>query len=125
MASLNDRVLDEGLSAFHSESNRLDICDTEPTTYAQATSTYTLGNATGGDFVTNAPSARGGGGREVVIDAITNGSVTDTGTAGYWGITDTVNSRLLASGELASAQSVTSGNVFTLTSFAVGIPSVT
>jgi hypothetical protein len=120
MASIGDRVLDNGLTVLNTEGNALHICSTEPTTYTEATSTYTLGNKT--TYSSGAPADRTGGGREVTYAAITDGSVTGTGTAAYWATVDTVNSRLLAVQSLSSSQAVTSGNTFTLTSFTVGIP---
>lgn len=120
MAYLHNDVFDLGLAELDTDGNRLDICSQEPTTYTEATSTYTLGNKTSLSIA--APSDRSGGGREVVVAAITDGSVTGTGTAAYWAIVDTTGSRLLAAGSLASSQGVTNGNTFTLTSFAIGIP---
>jgi hypothetical protein len=58
----------------------------------------------------------------VTVAEITDGSVTATGTATHYAITDTVNSRLLAAGNLASSQGVTAGNIFTLPAFDIGIP---
>lgn len=120
MATLGDRVFDNGLTVLDTEANRLDICSQEPTTYAQATSTYTLGNKTTPTI--GAPADRAGGGREVTVSAISDGAVTGTGTATHYAITDTVNSRLLATGSLSASQAVTNGNTFTLTSFKIGIP---
>lgn len=120
MATLADRVYDNGLTVLDTEANRMDICSTEPTSYAEATSTYTLGNST--SLSIGAPQDRTGGGREVVVAAISDGSVTGTGTAAYYAIVDTINSRLLATGSLSASQSVTSGNTFTLTSVTIGIP---
>lgn len=120
MPFLNDRVFDLGLNVLDTEANRLDICSLEPATYAAATSTNTLGNKTG--FTIGAPSDRTPTGRRVTTQAITDGVVTATGTASHWAITDTVNSRLLATGALASSQAVTSGNTFTLGAFDLGIP---
>lgn len=120
MSALGDRVLDNGLSVLNTEANRLDICSQEPTTYAEATSTYTLGNKTSPTI--GAPADRGGGGREVTVSAISDGSVTGTDTATHWAITDTSNTRLLATGSLSASQAVTSGNIFTLGSFTIGIP---
>lgn len=120
MSTLGDRVLDNGLSVLNTEANRLDICSQEPTTYAEATSTYTLGNKTSPTI--GAPADRGGGGREVTVSAISDGSVTGTDTATHWAITDTSNTRLLATGSLSASQAVTSGNIFTLGSFTIGIP---
>ena len=120
MATLSDRVFDNGLTVLDTEANRIDICSTEPTTYAQATSTYTLGNST--SLSIGAPADRSGGGREVTVAAISDGSVTGTGTAAYYAIVDTSNSRLLATGSLSASQSVTTGNTFTLSSVTIGIP---
>jgi len=120
MATLNDRVFDNGLTVLDTEANRIDICSTEPATYAEATSTYTLGNST--SLSIGAPADRSGGGREVTVAAISDGSVTATGTAAYYAIVDTLNSRLLATGSLSASQAVTSGNTFTLTSVTIGIP---
>lgn len=123
MATLNDRVFDNGLTVLDTEANRLDICSSEPTTYAAATSTLSLGNAAGGSFPgVSAPADRTGGGRKVTVSAVTSGTVSATGTASFYAISDTVNSRLLATGSISNAQSVTSGNTFTLSSFDIGIP---
>lgn len=120
MATLNDRVFDNGLTVLDTEANRIDITSQEATSYAEATSTYTLGNST--SLSIGAPQDRSGGGREVVVAAITDGSVTGTGTATHYAIVDTSNSRLLATGSLTASQSVTSGNTFSLSSVAIGIP---
>ena len=120
MATLNDRVFDNGLTVLDTEANRIDITSQEATTYTDATSTSTLGNSTG--LSIGAPADRAGGGREVTVAAITDGSVTGTGTATHYAIVDTVNSRLLATGSLSASQAVTSGNTFTLSSVAIGIP---
>lgn len=120
MAFLNDRVFDNGLTVLDTEANRLDICSTEPTTYTQATSTYTLGNKT--SLSIGAPADRSPSGRKVTVASFTDGSVTGTGAAAYWAIVDTGNSRLLAAGSLSASQAVTSGNTFSLAAFDIGIP---
>jgi hypothetical protein len=120
MATLNDRVFDNGLTVLDTEGNRIDVCSAEPTTYTEATSTNTLGNST--SLSVGAPADRSGGGRKVAVAAITDGSITSTGTATHYAITDTSNNRLLATGSLTASQSVTSGNTFTLATFDIGIP---
>lgn len=120
MAFVADRVLDLGLNVLDTEANRLDVCSQEPVTYAGATSTYTLGNKT--SLSIGAPAARTPSGRKVTVAAITGASITATGTASHWAITDTANSRLLATGALASSQAVTSGNTFDLAAYDIGIP---
>ena len=120
---IGDRVFDNGLTVLDTEATHLHICSTQvPTTFAEATSTYTLGNKSLAAGDVSAPSDRAGGGRKVTVSALSAGTVSASGTAGYYGIVDTTNSRLLAGGRLASAQSVTSGNTFSLASFDIGIP---
>ena len=120
MATLNDRVFDNGLTVLDTEANKILITSQEATTYIEANATYALGNST--SLSIGAPQNRSGGGREVVVAAITDGSVTATGTATHYAIVDTANSRLLATGSLTASQAVTSGNTFTLSSVAIGIP---
>lgn len=120
MASLNNRVLDSGLSVLSTEPNKILITSQEATSYTEANATYALGNST--SLSIGNPQDRTGGGREVEVTAIDDGSVTGTGTATHYAIVDTVNTRLLATGSLNASQAVTSGNTFTLGLFTVGIP---
>ena len=120
MATLADRVYDNGLTVLDTEANRIDITSQEATTYAEATSTYTLGNST--SLSIGAPADGDTSGRKVTAAAISDGSVTSTGTASHFAVVDTVNSRLLATGSLSASQSVTSGNTFTLAAFDIEIP---
>ena len=119
MATLDNRVFDNGLTVLDTEANAIHITSAEATSYANVAS-VTLGNST--SLSIGAPQDRAGGGREVVVAAINGGSVTGTGTATHYAIVDTVNSRLLATSTLTASQSVTTGNTFTLSSVAVGIP---
>ncbi len=120
MATLNDRVFDNGLTVLDTEANKILVTSQEATTYTEANATYALGNST--SLSIGAPQDRSGGGREVIIAAITDGSVTGSGTVTHYAIVDTVNTRLLATGSLVATQVVTSGNTFTLSSVAIGIP---
>ena len=123
MPYLDNRVLDNGLSALSSEVNALRICNAEPATYAAATSTNSLGVKTSPSIA--APSNRTPSGRKVTVAAIVSGSpgsISVTGTASHWALVDTVNSRLLAAGALGASQGVTDGNTFTLSAFDIGIP---
>ncbi|AXQ93407.1 hypothetical protein ORIO_06215 [Cereibacter azotoformans] len=120
MGYLNDRILDLGLTVLTTEANRLDICHTEPATYAQATGTYSLGHKAG--LSVGAPAARTPSGRKVTVAAFEDGTVTGTSTssatdAEFWAITDTVNSRLLAAGPLTTAQYMTADNTFRIAAF--------
>lgn len=120
MTYLNDRVLDNGLVILDTEANRLHICSQEPTTYTEATSTYSLGNSA--TLSIGAPENRSPNGRRVVVASVGDGVVTSSGTANYWAIVDTVNSRFLATGLLDDPAVVTAGNGFSITPFDIGIP---
>lgn len=124
MSYLNDRVLDFGIDILNTEADRIDICSAEPANYTEASSTYSLGNkdhgAAGSAF--GSPGNRTPTGRKVDSTAVTDGAVTGTGTASHWAASDVGNSRLLAANSLSATQVVTSGNVFAMASFEVGIP---
>lgn len=120
MASISDYVLDAALSKLDLEANRIDITSQEATDYTGATSTYTLGNSTSVSF--GAPQNGDTSGRKTTCAAITDGTVTGSGTATHYAITDTLNTRLLCTGVLTTSQSVVSGNTFTVAAFDVEIP---
>ena len=120
MATIADRVFDNGLTVLDTEANKIVVTSQEATTYTEANATYALGNST--SLSIGAPADRSGGGREVTAAAITDGSITGKGTVSHYAIVDTTNSRLLVTGSLSASQSVTSGNTFSLASFTVGIP---
>lgn len=122
-ANVNSRVIDFGLNVLDTEPDKIFICSTQPTTYTEATSTYALGSynygSAGAAFGSPASATNA---RKVSSVAITSGSVSGTGTAGYWAVVDSANSRLLATGPLSASQAVTSGNPFSLPSFDITIP---
>lgn len=121
MPSLSDNVFDSGLDYLDTNTETLFICSQEPTSYAEASSTYALGSKSSPAVA--APADRAGGGRECVVSAITDGSVSATGTATHYALVkDSATAELLAAGALSASQAVTNGNTFTLTEFAVGIP---
>lgn len=122
MPFISDEIFDQGLDYADTNGTRIDICSSEPTTYAQATSTLTLGNKTG--LNTGATEAGATDGRRVIVPAITDGSVTATGTASHWALTDGT-SVLLATGTLSASQAVTSGNDFTLDAISLTIRDAT
>jgi hypothetical protein len=120
MATLDNRVFDNGLTILDTEANKVLVTSQEAGTYTEANATYALGNST--SLSIGAPADRSGGGRKVAVASITDGSVTATGTATHYALVDTNNSRLLATGSLTASQAVTSGNTFTLATFDIGIP---
>lgn len=118
MPFINDEVFDQGLDYADTNGTRIDICSQEPVSYAEATSTYTLGNKAG--LNTGATQNGATDGRRVIVPAITDGSVTSSGTATHWALTD-ASAVLIATGALSASQAVTSGNTFTLTAISITI----
>ena len=120
---LADRVLDLGLNVLDTEADKIYLCSADPTTFTEATSTYALGNNNfGAGAVFGVPAAGSPNGRKVTSAAVAAGSITGNGTASKWAVVDSANSRLLANGQLAASQVVTTGNTFTLAAFAIQIP---
>ena len=124
MPYLNDDVLDNGLAYVVSNGSRLDICSQQPANYTEATSTYTLGNKT--SLTAGALQDGASSGRRTVMPAITDGSVTGTGTATHWAYSKTsATAALLAAQALSSSQAVTSGNSFSLDAISITFPDPT
>ena len=65
-------------------------------------------NATFGADTSASPT-----GRLVTSTAVTDGTITTSGTAAWWAATDEVNSRLMAHGSLSATQVVSAVGVFT------------
>lgn len=119
MAFLADYIMDLALAELDTATSTLHICSQEPTTYAEANATYALGSKS--SLSIGAPGDRTPNGRKVTVAAITDGTVSGTGTATHWAITK-AGTTLMATGALSSSQAVTSGNTFTLAAFDIGIP---
>lgn len=86
-----DATLDAFLEYIADNGTRVDVCSTQPTTYAQATSTYSLGNYTltagdgNGDWtIANGDSS----GRKLTMGAQSGNNATASGTAAHIAITN-------------------------------------
>lgn len=113
MSMIIDAALDAGLNRACDTVENFYICSSEPTTFAQASSTYKLG--TKASPTINAAQDGDVSGRKRRIAAFTDGTVDTTGTANWWALTDNSLSELLAVGPLSSGVSVTAGNDFSFT----------
>ena len=114
---ISDNVFDSGLSYADTNGTRIDIVNTDPAGVYATVTANTLGNDT---VNTGAPQAGATDGRRVVVPAITAGSVTGTGTATHWALTNGTDT-VIASGALSASQAVTSGNTFTLDAISITI----
>jgi len=126
MPYLNDNTLDNGLAALKAAATGIYINSSEPATYTAATSTSALGNkiVAAGSVYPAAIAAGTPSGRQIVSMAVTDGSVTGTGTATHNSIVTSGVSRLEAAQALSASQGVTSGNIFTLTAQTIRLPNL-
>lgn len=123
MPFILDSALDAALDAVCNPVENLYICSQEPTTYAEAQSTYALGSKA---TPTIGAAANGvSNGRRRTVAAFTDGSVSATGTATHWALTDNSESVLLATGALSASQAVTDGNAFEIAAFDIAVADAT
>ena len=114
----NDYVLDGSLKAL-AEGTALHLCATQPTTFAEASSTKSLGSVVltagdgGGDFTI---ADAGTAGRKVTV-AAQSISVTSDGTGDHVAIVDTANARLLHV-TTTTSRAVLSGDTYDAALFA-------
>lgn len=119
MAFLSDNVLDFGLDYLRLNGEDLHLTTSQITAYA-GLAAATLANRPA--ITIGALVDRAGGGRRAPVAAITDGTITGTGTASHFAIVDETSNEILAAGPLAANQVLTIGNVFALPTFNVGIP---
>ena len=120
MAFLSDNVLDLGVDYIDDFTETLHICSAAPSSYANV-ATVSLGSKA--TPTVGVPENGASSGRRVIISAITDGTVSATGTATHWAIVkDSATSELLAWQTLSASQVVTSGNTFTLDAISITIP---
>jgi hypothetical protein len=119
-AFVNDYYVDLALAGIQSGVDTLVICSQKPATFAEANSTYKLG--TKSSPTVSAPQDASPSGRKVVVEAISDGSVSADGSATHFALLDVANSRLAVVQEMASPQVVTTGNAFTLAAINVRLP---
>ena len=117
-----DATIDAMLDVIADNVDRIDICSTQPTTYAQATSTYSLGNATvtagagSGDWtLANGDTS----GRKLTLAEQTGVSIGASGTAAH--IAGTNGTDTLYFVTTCTSQAVTSGNTATIQTFDIEI----
>lgn len=121
-----DTVLDGALDILGSSCSGVYVCTSQPTNYAQATSTYALAASTS---VTSAdwtgPGDAGGGGRKITFDGKSSISVASSGSAAHVAWVKASGSVLLAV-TTCSTQALTAGNKVNIPGsidFTIGDPS--
>lgn len=114
---------DAALNVIKNNTENLYICSAQPTTFAEASSTYKLG--TKASPTIGSPEAGDVSGRKITVSAISDGAVSANGTATWVALTDDSASKLIAAQALNASQSVSNGNEFTLTAFDIEWPDPT
>ena len=112
-----DATLDSMLDVITTNVDRLDICSTQPTTYTEATSTYSLGNKA----LSGAWSKANGdvSGRKATCAQQTGVSIGTGGSAQH--IAGTDGTSVLYFVTTCTSQTVTAGNTATINAFDIEV----
>jgi hypothetical protein len=119
--TLFPRVLDFGLNVLDSETDRLLVCSSPPTDYASATAAALGFKSASAGSLFGSPADYSDG-RKIASNAITDGTITTSGTPSCWAAIDSANARLHAVGGMTVSAPVTAGQYFSLGSFTVDLP---
>jgi len=122
-AYIHDNILDAALTQISTLTENLYICSAQPTTYAEAQTTYKLGTKATpafGDLANGDVS-----GRKLPVTAITDGVVDASGTATWLALCDNSASLLLADQALNASKAIVTGSPFTLSTFDIEFPDPT
>lgn len=119
LRKLSPNTLDALLNYIKNNAENLYICNNEPTTFLEASTTYKLGVKSAPAFT--GPAAGTGEARYIQVDAVTDGVITANGTAGYAAITKDSTSELLAVFDLDYPRVIDGEQTFTLTSHKINV----
>jgi hypothetical protein len=123
--SVHNDVLDGMLNIILNNATRLCVCSAEPTTFAEATTTYDGGASkyklaihtlTSGDFAVADDTS----GRKITMSEQAAITVDATASATHVALCDSANSKLLYV-TTCTSQSLTLGNTVTVPSFKIGV----
>lgn len=112
--SAHQDVLQQGLDYVKDNADKYYACSSEPTTYAEATSTYALAseNVSSTDFTWGT----GATGEELTVAAKSGISIDSDGTLGHVALVDSSTSKLLVV-DTTSSQQLYAGNQLNLPSW--------
>jgi len=114
--AIHDDVLDAALNLIKNNANRISVCNAEPTTITQLTTTYMLAIKTISSSDFTGPTAGDVSGRKLISNQHVGVPITNSGTANHVALGDTTNSRVLLV-TTCTAQSLTAGGTVTIGSF--------
>ena len=110
MAYVNPTIIDTALQYVIDNADGLYICDTEPTTYTEALTTYALSSIAIDSGEWTGPAAGDTSGRKITLAAQTGLTNTADGTTAAAGVTDSGNTALLLVFPTSSV-TLTNGNI--------------
>ena len=111
--SVHDDDLDAMLNYVKNNATRISVCSSEPTTYAEATSTYKLAIKTISSSDFTGPANGDTSGRKITVNQAANINVDSSGTAQHVALSDSNNSKLLYV-TTCTSQALTAGNTVTI-----------
>ena len=114
--SQNDLMLDAAFEWVNDLVTRINVCATQPTTYAEATSTNMLAQT---DVITSTEITLANGdtnGRKMTVASQTGLSVSTSGTADHIALTGSTGSTLLLV-TTCTTQALTTGNTVNIPTF--------
>ena len=91
--TVHDDVLDAALNYIKNNADYMYACNAQPTTYAEASSTYMLAGVA--QTSSNYTVADGASGRKVTMAARSDITISNTGTATYVALVNVATSKLL------------------------------
>ena len=115
-----DAMLDAGLAYISSNVTQIFVCDTQPTTYAEASSTYALTSTETPTFT--GPANGDASGRKLTIDEEADMTITSTGTALHVALT---SADTLIYVTTCTSQALTSGGTVTIPAWDIEIADAT
>lgn len=106
--SCSDTTLDQSLTYIKTNGTRLCVCSAQPTDYTSAITTYMLAIKTISSSDYTGPAANANG-RQLTVNAQSGITVTNSGTALFIAIADSVNTALIYV-TTCTSQVLTAGN---------------
>ena len=111
---VHNDVLDAALNHIKNNADKLSCCDTQPTSYTEAITTYKLAisDISGADFT--GPADGDTSGRKIGVGSKADVPVSATGSTEHFALTESSGAgKLLYVTDVSGVQTVTSGNTMT------------
>lgn len=110
-ALAHDNVMDAALDYIKNNSTKLTVCNTEPTTYTEATATYKLASVSITSANFGSPTNGDVSGRKIQVNAQTSVSIDSTGSAMWVALVKSSGSQLTYATDTATTGLTSGGKV--------------